>query len=104
MSLVKIRFLSQTIQVSSQTRDSDGAYTSGANVAHKGRFVHKAEEIKKPDGEVVNSKGVVYIDSTWTPDLSDKFTMPDSTTPRLIMFEEVYNQRTEADHYKVWVQ
>jgi hypothetical protein len=104
MSLEKLRFLSQTIQIATQSaRDADGVRSYGSNVAHKGRWEPKAEEIKDRQGEIVNSRGIVYIDSTWTPSLSDRITLPDSTQPRIIMYEAALNNKTEVHHYKVWV-
>ena len=76
------------------SRDAYGKITYGTAVTYVNcRVVYKKTLVKGPASEPVLARGVVWLSATLTPDMADKVTLPDGTTPPLLMHETYPDDR-----------
>lgn len=104
MNLVHARMFTATIIVNPKTGYGDGGFpTYGSSANYTGR-VHKKRTVSKDKGgEEFVSGTIVLIDSAYTPALGDKITLPDSSTPEMLWFEQGQNQHNNTDHWKLFL-
>lgn len=87
--------------VSISTRASHNSYgepSFGSATNYRARVVNKSGFVRSPSGENVEVRTVCWVASTGTIDISDRITLPDGTTPQIVMVERFPDQDGTHHH------
>lgn len=104
MSFERAEFLAlmpSTVSISTRSGHSNyGEPSFGTATSYRARVVNKAGFVRTPSGESVEVTSVCWVASTGTIDISDRITLPDGTTPQIVMVER-YPDGDGTHHHRL---
>lgn len=84
-----LELLPHTVQIASPTGYSVyGTASFGSPSTYQARLIVKPGAIRTMQGEVVESRTVAWVASTRTFTVADRITLPDGTTPPIVLIEQ----------------
>lgn len=90
-----------TIQLAPFTGRNDyGKPTYGAQTPYRSRVVYESHNVRTSDGNEVVARGRVWIAGTPAITAEDQLTLPDATTPPVLVIEK-YPDTVGMHHVKV---
>ena len=102
MSFERNEFLAlmpSTVTISTRSSHNNyGEPSFGGGTTYRARIVNKAGFVRAADGETVEVTTVCWVASTGTIDISDRITLPDGTTPQILMVERFPDQDGTHHH------
>jgi len=91
--------MNQTVSHAESASTSEyGKPAFGSSADYSARVVYKSKLIRKADGSEVLSKGVIWFQSNVDISVEDEVTLPDGTTPPLLIVER-YSDETDGFHH-----
>lgn len=66
------------------SRDSYGGASYASPATYDCRVNYKHHDIRRPDGQVVTARGMIWIATSDQIGVDDKVTLPDSTVPEIL--------------------
>lgn len=65
-------------------RDSYGTPSYGSPNSYPARIVYKLRDIRRPDGQVVTARSVIWLATSDSFGVNDLVTLPDGSTPLIL--------------------
>jgi hypothetical protein len=93
-------FLNQTVRIAARTGFSEGRPAYGASIKAAARVEFRRRMTIAKDGQQVASTARIYLSPTTEIAVTSQITLPDSSTPEIIDFGTVYDDKGRAI-YKV---
>lgn len=91
MSFERNEFLAlmpSTVTISTRSGHSNyGEPSFGSGTSYRARVVNKSGFVRNAQGENVEVTSICWVASTGSIDISDRITLPDGTTPQIVMVE-----------------
>jgi hypothetical protein len=82
--------LNQTVTVSTRaSHDNYGQPSYGSGTSWSAYGSHKSGFVRDANGETVSVSSVWYVASTRVIDISDRITLPDGTTPPIVVVDNL---------------
>jgi len=102
MSLAKTRFLAATVTIAPfSSYDNYGSPTHGSDATYNGRYMQYNEMVRTVDGEEKISTGQLYVDNDYTPNVLDKVTLADGSTPKILQIQESKDRHNNTFYWKL---
>lgn len=80
----------ETVSVASYTgSDGYGQPQHGSPVDYRARVIYRAKLVRAANGEETVARGEVWLATTTAIDEQDQITLPDGTTPPILMVEQL---------------
>lgn len=102
MSLWNLKLLTETVQIAAvASRDEHAQPTYGSNASFSARVTLRPDKVFTVDEQEVTSTHMVFIQSTWGGDITDRLTLPDGSTQKILSAKRCYDQRNVVHHWEV---
>jgi len=92
--------ITQRVYVS---QDLAGAPTYGAPFTRPGRMEWKPQRIPMGTGEERVSRAKIFLEPTPSISVHDRLTLPDGTSPPLLLIYPAHDEASVLDHYEVYI-
>lgn len=79
-----------------------GGHAFGSAVDYSARVVYKSKLIRQKDGSEVLSRGVIWFQTNIDISVEDEVTLPDGSTPPLLMVDRYSDETNDFHHTKVF--
>lgn len=109
MSLVLKRMLTDTVAIAAKSsRDDYGEPSFGSGTNYKARVSYEdkrviSKSVGHRKGEEIVTNITIMVEKAYTPNITDRITLPDSSAPGMISFKEILDQHNNTFYWELYL-